>query len=66
MKELLNEVKGELARYGYKKSGRSFWKVENGFYKLIDFQKGAYGDYFLSTWGSILWACRPSLPENWK
>ena len=46
MKELLNELKGDIAGYGYKKSGNSFWKIENGFYKLIDFQGGAHGDYF--------------------
>ena len=46
MKELLREVKGELTPYGYRKKGNSFWKVENGFYKLIHFQHGAYGDYF--------------------
>lgn len=46
MKELLREVKGELSPYGYRKTGNSFWKVENGFYKLINFQHGAYGDYF--------------------
>jgi hypothetical protein len=33
--------------YGYKMKKNSFWKVEDGFFKLIDFQKGAYGaDYF--------------------
>lgn len=46
MKELLNELKGDIAGYGYKKSGNSFWKIENGFYKLIDFQGGVHGDYF--------------------
>ena len=46
MKELLGEVKGELSQYGYKKAQSSFWKIENGFYKLIHFQRGAYGDYF--------------------
>ena len=46
MKELLNEIKGEIAGYGYKKSGNSFWKIENGFYKLINFQRGTHGDYF--------------------
>ncbi len=46
MKDLLREVKGDLAKYGYRKKGNSFWKIENGFYKLIHFQHGAYGDYF--------------------
>lgn len=35
-----------MAKYSYKKRGNSFYKRENGFYKLINFQKGAYGDYF--------------------
>lgn len=42
----LNEVKQQISKYGYKKNGNSFWKIENGFYKLIHFQAGAYGDYF--------------------
>lgn len=46
MKDLLNEIKAEFAGYGYKKSGNSFWKIENGFYKLINFQHGTHGDYF--------------------
>lgn len=46
MKELINEIKGEITQYGYKKARTSFWKIENGFYKLINFQHGAYGDYF--------------------
>lgn len=40
------ECKPLLAPYGYRKSGNSFWKIENGFYKLLHFQGGAYGDYF--------------------
>lgn len=44
--KLLNEVKSLMSEYGYRKKGDSFWKIENGFYKLIHFQKGAYGDYF--------------------
>ena len=47
MKELLNELKGDIAGYGYKKSGNSFWKIENGFYKLIDFQGGCPRRLFL-------------------
>lgn len=48
MKELIHEVKSEITQYGYKKARNSFWKIEDGFYKLINFQHGAYGDYFLS------------------
>lgn len=44
--KVLNEVKPQILKYGYKKSGNSFWKIENGFYKLINFQAGAYGNYF--------------------
>lgn len=44
--KILSEVRPILAQYGYKKSGNSFWKSENGFYKLINFQKGTYGNYF--------------------
>ncbi|WP_298018213.1 DUF4304 domain-containing protein [uncultured Dysosmobacter sp.] len=44
--KILSEVRPMLAQYGYKKSGNSFWKSENGFYKLINFQKGTYGNYF--------------------
>ncbi len=46
MKELIGKVQGEIKQYGYKKAGNFFWKTENGFYKLIHFQHGAYGDYF--------------------
>ena len=46
MKQLLNEMKSAFSERGYRKAGNSFWKVENGFYKLVNFQKGAYGDYF--------------------
>lgn len=46
MKDLLNAVKSEIAQYGYRKTRSSFWKIEDGFYKLIHFQHGAYGDYF--------------------
>ncbi|OUO95096.1 DUF4304 domain-containing protein [Cloacibacillus sp. An23] len=44
--KILNDVKIQITEYGYKKHGNSFWKTENGFYKLINFQTGAYGDYF--------------------
>lgn len=44
--KVLNEVKPQILKYGYKKSGNSFWKIENGFYRLINFQAGAYGNYF--------------------
>lgn len=47
MKELLNKVNSILKPAGYRMKGMAFWKIDNGFYKLIDFQKGAYqGDYF--------------------
>lgn len=41
-----DEVQAQITAYGYRKHGNSFWKTENGFYKLINFQTGAYGDYF--------------------
>jgi len=44
--KVLNDVKAQIVKYGYKKSGNSFWKIENGFYKLINFQAGAHGKYF--------------------
>ena len=43
MKELLNKSNNILKQFGYKKKGASFWKIDNGFYKLIDFQKGTHG-----------------------
>ena len=46
MKQLTANLKTAFTPYGYRKSRNSFWKIENGFYKLIDFQQGAYGDYF--------------------
>lgn len=46
MKEMLEKVKGNFAQSGYRKRRNSFYKIEDGFYKLINFQKGAYGDYF--------------------
>lgn len=45
MKTIIGEVKGIFSEYGYKKERNSFWKIENDFYKLINFQHGAYGDY---------------------
>ena len=46
MKELLAEVKGAFSGAGYRKKRNSFWKREGGFYRLVDFQHGAYGYYF--------------------
>ena len=46
MKTIIGEVKGIFSEYGYKKERNSFWKIENDFYRLINFQHGAYGDYF--------------------
>lgn len=43
MKTIIGEVKGIFSEYGYKKERNSFWKIENDFYKLINFQYGAYG-----------------------
>lgn len=46
MKTLICEVKDTFSQYGYRKERNSFWKRENGFYKLVNFQSGSYGDYF--------------------
>jgi hypothetical protein len=46
MKLLLEKVHYALKQRHYTKSGASFSKIENGFYKLIHFQKGAFGGYF--------------------
>jgi hypothetical protein len=46
MKTLICEVKDTFSKYGYRKERNSFWKKGNGFYKLVNFQSGAYGDYF--------------------
>ena len=46
MKEMLEKVKVAFIQKGYRKRRNSFYKTEDGFYKLINFQKGAYGDYF--------------------
>ena len=43
---MLEKVKGSFVQKGYRKRRSSFYKVEGGFYKLVHFQKGAYGDYF--------------------
>lgn len=50
MRSILEKLKVPFSEYGYKKRKNSFWKVENGFYKLIDFQKGAHGGnyYFIN------------------
>lgn len=42
----LSQIKGQMSALGYRKSGDSFWRVEKGFYQLIHFQKGGFGDYF--------------------
>ncbi|MEC1526249.1 DUF4304 domain-containing protein, partial [Neobacillus niacini] len=44
----MNQVTKE---YGYRKKGNSFWKIENGFYKLINIQKSNNGDYFFINLG---------------
>lgn len=46
MKDLLVAIYQRLRPLGYRKMKSSFWKVEKGIYRLIDFQSGAYGDYF--------------------
>jgi hypothetical protein len=46
MEDILKCVQVPLKQLGFRKKGRMFWKIENEFYYLIDFQKGAYGDYF--------------------
>lgn len=43
---MLEKVKVAFIQKGYRKRRNSFYKTEDGFYKLINFQKGAYGDYF--------------------
>lgn len=50
MRSILEKLKVPFLEYGYKKHKNSFWKVENGFYKLIDFQKGTHGGnyYFIN------------------
>lgn len=46
MKEMLEKVKRAFAQNGYRKRRNSFYKIEDGFYRLVNFQKGAYGNYF--------------------
>ncbi len=46
MKEMIEKVKGAFVQNGYRKRRNSFYKIEDGFYKLVNFQKGAYGNYF--------------------
>ncbi len=50
MKELLQKISPELKSFGYKKKGSNFWKIENGFYRIINFQKGLHGGkyYFVN------------------
>lgn len=62
--KILGEIKPLFAKYGYKKNGDSFWKLENGFYKLINFQKGRYGDYFLSMSDYIPMGCLCFIPNS--
>lgn len=37
MKEVIKKVNGAFKQCGYKKRGNSFWKNENGFYRLVNF-----------------------------
>ena len=47
MKTLLKLASDALSPFGYQRIKSRFFKVENDFYKLIDFQIGAHGgDYF--------------------
>lgn len=46
MKEVMKNVSGTFKHCGYKKRGNAFWKIENGFYRLVHFQTGAYGNYY--------------------
>jgi len=46
VKGLLVRVDKELSPLGYRKRGAAFWKVEDGVYRLVDFQAGAHGRYF--------------------
>lgn len=70
--KILGEIKPLFTKYGYKKNGDSFWKLENGFYKLINFQKGRYGDYFFINVGlhpnglPMLYTNQLCLPEKPK
>lgn len=64
MKTIIGEVKGIFSEYGYKKERNSFWKIENDFYKLINFQHGAYGDYLLLMLDFTPWGSRLFILEN--
>ncbi len=44
--KILSQIKEPMADLGYRKNGNSFRRVEKGFYQLIHFQKGGFGDYF--------------------
>ena len=46
MKEMLSKLNSTFKILGYKKDGNTFWKIDNGYYRLINFQKGQYNDYF--------------------
>jgi hypothetical protein len=47
MKALVQRISKALKPLYYQRTGNRLWKVENGFYKLIDFQPGAHGRYFM-------------------
>lgn len=65
-----SEVKALLTPCDYRKNGNSFWKIEDGFYKLLQFQGGAYGDYFFLNAGlhpvglPLLYAGQLCIPER--
>ena len=46
MKRIVDELQPEFKKLGYKKSGGNFYKTENGFYKLVNFQGSQYGHCF--------------------
>lgn len=47
MNSIIEVLKAPLSEHGYQKRSNSFWKIEDGFYKLINFQKGLYdGNYY--------------------
>lgn len=43
---MLKKINSEMEKFGYKRKGNNFWKIEQDVYKVINFQKGSYGDYF--------------------
>lgn len=43
MEELIYKANIILKQLSYKKKTNSFWKLDDGFYKLISFQNGAHG-----------------------